>query len=229
MTAAVVSVAIAAATWYRDGREIAALRQEVAALRAQLAPAGSRGAIIDVANAPALGPADAPVTLVEFSDYECPFCIRHFQQTMPQIDATYIRTGKIRYVFQDFPIDQNHPEAIRAHEAAHCALEQQKYWDLHFRLFSKPGTHTASDLEGRAQEAGLSLGDFRTCVASGRTIANIRRSADVAVRLGADGTPAFFVGVRDLATDKVRVVRTLMGAQPFSVFQDALDAALGGK
>ena len=147
------------------------------------------------------------MTLVEFSDYECPFCVRHFQQTMPELEARYIKTGKIRYVFRDFPVDQLHPEAIRAHEAAQCAGEQGKFWDLHTRLFSAAGhAHRAAPRAARA-EAGLDLPAFRTCVASGRTTSAIRANAELAIELGANGTPAFFVGVRDLATNQMKVAQ----------------------
>ena len=183
---------------------------------------------IDVAGAPALGPASDVVTLVEFSDYECPFCIKHFTTTMPQLQASYIATGKIRYVFKDFPIDENHPMAIRAPEAAHCAMEQDKFWQLHVKLFSAPGTHTPDQLVARATEAGLDIPAFKACIASGRTTAAIRASAAVADKLGADGTPSFYLGTRDLSTDRVHVVKMLDGAQPFSAFQSAIDELLKG-
>ena len=238
--AAVLALVIAVATFFLSSRQIDDLRAQIAGLQdahRQLAvqvsqggkagPAsGPEGQIIDVAGAPALGPAQAPVTLVEFSDYECPFCIRHFQQTMPLIDRVYIKPGKIRYVFRDFPIDQNHPQAIKAHEAARCALEQNKFWDLHPRLFSAPGTHTEATLDARAQEAGLNDAAFRACIASGRTTKEIRSTANIADSLGATGTPWFFVGMRDVKTDKVRVIKAIGGAQPYGQFVIALDAAL---
>jgi protein-disulfide isomerase len=177
-----------------------------------------------VAGAPALGPADQVVTLVEFSDYECPFCVRHFSQTMPQIVERLIGTGQIRYVFQDFPIDQLHPAAARAHEAARCADEQGKFWELHTRLFSPAGSHTDALLGARAAEAGLALPAFTTCLSSGAKKAAVERSVQTAVQLGATGTPSFFVGIRDLSTDKVRVVTAITGAQPFAEFEKAITA-----
>jgi protein-disulfide isomerase len=205
-------------------RDLANLRGEQQKLAAELT--GRNGAVnaeIDVKGAPALGPADATVTLIEFSDYECPFCIRHFTTTMPEIRKSYIETGKIRYVFKDFPIDSNHPMAIRAHEAAHCAMEQQRFWPLHMKLFSAPGTHTPDQLIARATEAGLDVTRFKACIASGRTDAAIKDSVSLAEQLSADGTPMFFIGTRDLATDRVHVVKVIDGAQPFSAFQQALD------
>ena len=144
-------VAIAVATWVTSAadrwlRDLASLQDSYRQLAVQVTQgrpggAGPVGQMIDVSKLPARGGDHAVVTLIEFSDYECPFCIRHVQQTMPQLEQNYIQPGKIRYVFKDFPIDANHPQAIRAHEAAHCALEQNKFWELHTRLFSPPA-HT---------------------------------------------------------------------------------------
>jgi protein-disulfide isomerase len=220
---AILSLVAVAVLWYRVERDIGALKVSQRQLAADVA-SGGRTPIIDVSASPFLGSKDARVTLVEFSDYECPFCIRHATQTMPQIDATFIQTGKIRYVFRDFPIDQLHPEAIRAHEAARCAAAQDRFWPLHRRLFSAPGTHTRAALEERAAEAGLELAPFRACLDSGRTTADIHASVEEASRLGANGTPAFFVGLRDPATDQVRVARAISGAQPFAVFEQAIGA-----
>src|SRR5437867_7147997 len=84
-----------------------------------------------VTDAPVLGRNDAPVTLVEFSDYQCPFCQRFFATTLSALKKHYVDTGKVRYVFRDFPLDQMHPQARKAAEAAHCAVEQGKYWEMH--------------------------------------------------------------------------------------------------
>jgi protein-disulfide isomerase len=234
VTLGLIAVALLA---YGQNRSVARLDSEVEALKeSQRKLAVGLGEVrggakpepvyIDVSHAPAMGPDTAVVTLIEFSDYECPFCIRHFQTTVPEIEANYIRTGKIRYVFRDLPIDDNHPKAIRAHEAAHCADAQHKFWDLHPKLFSRPGTHEPAALEARATEAGLDLTAFRACVADGGTTAAVRASAAVAEKLGVEGTPAFFIGLRDLATNQVRVVDFLNGAQPYSVFQRSLDGAI---
>lgn len=222
---AIVAVGI---LWLRTRTDLEAIRamqrdlvRDVAAL--------NKTPILDISNSPGVGAMDAAVALIEFSDYECPFCIRHFQQTMPQIDTAYLRTGKVRYVFRDLPIDQLHPGAVRAHEAAHCAIEQSKFWELHGRLFSAPGTHTDQALEQRAGEAGLNVDSFKSCLASGRVKAAVRRNIEQANSLGANGTPAFFIGVRDRATGQMRVIRAISGARPFEVFQQALDEALARK
>lgn len=222
---AVAALLVSAVSWYRTNAAIEELRGGQRGAGADSAVT-ERAPIIDLAGAPALGPDAARVAFVEFSDYECPFCIRHFQQTMPRIVTTYVKTGRIRYVFRDWPVDQLHPESIRAHEAAHCAGEQNRYWELHPRLFGPAGSHSPERLLGLAREVGLDMNAFSACIESRRSDDAIRLTSRMAVEFGATGTPAFFVGLRDPATDKVTVLQGLTGAQPFDVFAQAIDAAL---
>lgn len=223
---AICLVAVAV-LWLRMDAQITELRegqrrlaQDVGELR--------QTATTDVSDAPVRGAEDAIVTLVEFSDYECPYCVRHFKQTMPLIEENFIRPGKIRYVFRDFPIDDLHPDAIRAHETARCALEQnrEKYWRLHASLFSGPGTHTKEQLDARVREAGLDAAAVQACLASGRVTPGIRRSSQEASSLEAIGTPFFLVGLRDAGSNDVRILESIKGAQPYSVFAQAIQKAL---
>ena len=222
----IASLLAVGALWYRYDAAIADLTTSQHQL-AQDVASQHTSPLIDVSEAPFLGSPDALATFIEYSDYECPFCIRHTRQTMPQIDADFIQTGKVRYVFKDFPIDQLHPDAIRAHEAGRCAAAQDKFWKLHYLLFSSPGTHTRPLLEQRASEAGLSMTAFRACLDSGRSTAEIHRTVEEASNLGAQGTPAFFLGMRDRATYQVRVSRAISGAQPYEVFEQALRTLVG--
>ena len=128
-------------------------------------------------------------------------------------------------MFRDFPIDQLHPAAARAHEAARCAGEQGKFWEIHTRLFSAAGSHTDLLLNARATEAGVLLPAFTDCLTSGKSKAGVQQTIQTAVQLGATGTPSFFVGIRDPATEHVRVVSAITGAQPFSEFDKAITAA----
>jgi protein-disulfide isomerase len=221
---ALVSLVGTFGLWFQTHQELTSLRSDQRARLAELHAA--RGTpVIDITGAPVQGSADAPVTLIEFADYECPFCIRHFTQTAPMIDANYIKTGKVRYVFRDLPIDSLHPGAIRAHEAARCATEQGRFWELHARLFSAPGSHSDAALESRAAEAGLNADAFRACLASGRTEAAVRQSVAAAGQLGANGTPTFFIGIEDHGNpNQIRIVQALAGAQPYSEFEKALEA-----
>ncbi len=217
-----LSIAATAGLWWQTRRELQSLRASHRQLASDLAQL--RGMpVIDVTGAPALGSADAVVTLIEYSDYECPFCIRHFNETMPKL-APLIDAGRLRYVFKDLPIDQLHPDAIRAHEAARCAADQGKFWPLHGRLFSPPGSHTNTALEAQALAAGLDAEPFRECLDSRRHTAEIQASVTQAFEMGAQGTPAFFLGARDPATNQVEVVQVISGAQPFPVFEEAIAA-----
>ncbi len=209
--------------WWQTRVEIASVRRTQQQLASEIAALRDLPSI-DVSGAPALGRDTQVVTLVEFSDYECPFCIRHVTQTMPRIATEFIDTGRLRYVFKDFPIDQLHPGAVLAHEAARCAGEQGRFWQLHRHLFSAPGTHAAGAIDARATEAGLDMTAFRSCLGSGRMREAVQHSVSTAVALGANGTPAFFVGIRDLATDRVEIRQVISGAQPFDVFANAIAA-----
>jgi protein-disulfide isomerase len=222
--------------------EVDQLKKDVEALKASQAqmakqlggarpqpPAHGLPASIDLTGAPFKGSATSTVALVEYSDYECPYCIRHFTQVMPQIQDAYISTNKIRYMFRDFPIDELHPQSIRAHVAAHCALEQGKFWEMHNRLFTKPGTHTPEDLVARAQESGLNPAAFSACVAADKYSSSIRQSTAFAISMGASGTPFFVIGKFDPKTHQLTPIKAIPGAYPFSQFQQTIDAALANK
>ena len=237
MPALVVLLAAFATPACAQSQDVEALRREVEALKlqqAQLAEElrrlqqamGVRSASLTLGTAPSRGQADAPLVLVEFSDYECPFCIRHFTQTMPELEREYISTGKLRYVFMDFPIDQLHPAALKAHEAARCAGEQGKFWEMHQRLFTPAGTHGVDRLKNLASDVGLDRGAFDACLDSGRMAAPVRASVDRATQLGADGTPQMYLGVAD-ASGSFRIIRSIRGAVPFSQLKEVIDALLG--
>ncbi|MDQ3170009.1 MAG: DsbA family protein [Acidobacteriota bacterium] len=222
-----------------QGQDVETLRKEVDALKMQQAQMaeelrrvqqamGVRPASLSIGNAPSRGQASAPLVLVEFSDYECPFCIRHFTQTMPELEREYIATGKLRYVFMDFPIDQLHPAALKAHEAARCGGEQGKYWEMHNRLFTPAGTHGVDQLKSLASDLGLDRGRFDTCLDSGRMQAPVRASIDTASGLGADGTPQMYLGIAD-ANGTVRIIRSIRGAVPYEQIKQLLDGLLASR
>jgi protein-disulfide isomerase len=219
------AVILAALGWWRTSAGLGDLRVRHQALADEVAGL-RRTPVMDLTGAPVRGSSNAVVTLIEFSDYECPFCLRHFQQTMPEIERTYISTGKVLYAFRDWPVDELHPQAIGAHVAAHCAGEQNKYWEMHARLFSPAGTHTPERLRALAQELGLDLGAFDQCGASDRPTNAIRATSRQAVEFGASGTPVFFIGLRDRATNRVTILRGMAGAQEYAAFAEALDAVL---
>ncbi len=167
-----------------------------------------------------LGDPNAPVTIVEFSDYQCPYCLRHFQQTMPQLKKDYIDTGKVRYVFKDFPLTQIHPLAVPAAEAAECAGEQGKYWEMHDLLFGQQerwiqAAQPNDVFKEFAQEIGLDMNAFDECVQSGKYQDEITADMHEGLAAGVQGTPAFFINGQFLS-----------GAQPYEVFKQMIDQIL---
>ena len=186
------------------------------------------GSSVEIAAAPSNGPARAPITLVEISDYHCPFCRRHVQQTQPQLYSEYVQTGKVRHVFLHYPIDQLHPDAYRSHEAASCAADQGKFWELHTKLFEAPA-RTIDDLVKLAPAAGLDVTAFRTCLERGAHSSAVKESVARIQKLGINGTPAFLIGKTPSGAEPMKVTKVLEGALPFSAFKTALDEALAAK
>ena len=201
-----------------QGQKISAKRDEfVSALRAKgkvvvhlQAPPVTR---LDVAvdGAPSRGSAKAPVTIVEFSDFLCPFCKR-VQPTLTELEKRY--GDKVRFVFKDYPIEQLHPGATRAAEAARCATEQGKFWPYHDVLFQK-GPKTPQELKASATEAGLDATKLEACLTSGKHGAAVKKDMEEGSRLGVSGTPAFFINGRMLS-----------GAQPTEAFAQIIDDEL---
>ena len=189
-------------------------------------PAEPPTSILSVSGATFLGDKNAPLTLVEFFDYQCPFCARHVRETLPQIERDYIKTGKLRYVIRDFPIESIHPQAVKAHEAVRCAGEQQKYWDMHALLLANPKALSGNGLEGHAKTLGLDVSNFQLCMDSGRHVAGIRQDQAEGSKVGVNGTPSFFLGLTDPNDSKIKTLRTIRGAQPYGTFQEAIDSLL---
>jgi len=177
---------------------------------------------------PFKGNANAPVTVIEFSDFQCPFCSRFYTQTLPLLEENYIDTGKIKFVYRDFPLDSIHPNARPAHIAAECADEQGKFWEYHDILFDKQVEWqrlSSSDLQSTltlyATDLELQSASFETCLKSQKIADEVNKDSLDAARYGATGTPAFFIG-----NEKDGFVK-LTGAQPYQSFQAVIDAQLG--
>ena len=174
----------------------------------------------DIAQRPVLGKADAPVTVVEFTDYQCPFCEQYFKQTYPQLLKDYVDTGKVKYIVKNFPLTQIHPNALPAAEAAECAGAQGKYWEMHDKLFGSQsewsGQSNAMDtFKKYAADLSLDKDKFNTCLDTGQFQSEIDADQKEGIAAGVTGTPAFFInGV------------LLSGAQPIQAFKQAIDAQL---
>ena len=190
-------------------------------VQGRIAPSGP--VRTSVADAPTLGRADAPVTIVEFSDYQCPFCQRFFATTLPALKKDYIETGKVRYVFRDFPLEI-HPQARKAAEAAHCAGEQGKYWEMHDVLFQNQRALAPPQLADHARVVGLDGATFDACLSSGRHAARVDRGLADGAAAGVQGTPGFVVG-KTTSGDVVEGT-PIRGAQPLETFRRIIDQML---
>ncbi len=138
------------------------------------------------------GSDDAPVTMIEFSDYECPFCERFFIQTLPQIQKDYIDTGKVKFVYRDYTLSL-HLNAMKAAEAAECAGEQKKYWEYHDALFQHQNALDNKSLKQYAIDLGLDTEAFNQCLDSGAMAGEVQKDFQEGSRLGIRGTPTFFI------------------------------------
>jgi protein-disulfide isomerase len=182
----------------------------------------------DLAGAPANGQQSAPVTIVEISDYHCPYCRRHVQQTQPRLYEDYLKTGKARHVFIHYPIAQLHPDAYKSHEAASCAAAQGKFWDLHPKLFDTP-VKTSEQLTALAQSVGLDMTAFRACLDSGKYRQAVKDSVARVQKLNVNGTPMFLVGRTPSGSQPMTVARIIEGAQPYEAFRTVIDEVAKGK
>ncbi|RPH57116.1 MAG: DsbA family protein [Chloroflexi bacterium] len=172
---------------------------------------------VPVDNAPALGPADAPITIVEFSDYQCPYCQKWYDEVLTRLLKDY--ENKIRFVYRDFPLPPSiHPEAQPAAEAAHCAGEQGAYWQFHNAIFSNKYMLSAQAYQKYAEELGLDLDAFNTCISDHRYKSVVEDNVNVAFSVEVGSTPTFFI-------NGMKVV----GAQPYAVFQQIIDKELAGE
>jgi len=180
---------------------------------------------ISLRGAAVKGRDDARVTLIEFSDFECPFCGRYSRDTFERVARDFVDSGKVQYAFRNYPIASLHPHAVKAGEAAECAHQQGKFWEMHGRLFANQQKLTEPDLKATASASGLDLAAYDRCVTGGGAAARIRQDLEDGLRAGVTGTPTFFLGVTQ-ADGSVKVTRRLSGAQPYESFKAAIDAAL---
>ena len=182
---------------------------------------------ISIDDDPIRGDPNAPITIIEFSDFQCPFCARFHVQTLPLIMKEYIDEGKVNLVYRDFPIQSIHPNALPAAVAAECANEQGKYWEYHDMLFEKQNgwnrldSNTAiSTFSQYATDVDLEQQQFDSCLGTGKYLEEVQADLSDGKDYGITGTPGFFIG-----NDEIGFVK-LNGAQPFDSFKKIIDAQL---
>ena len=212
----------------------AAILQELGSLsRSRLGPGGRQGprrnVVLQASGAVVMGDAKARIAIIEFSDYQCPFCRRHFFNTMPKLLKDYIDTGKVKYVLRDFPLSSIHPEAFAAAVAARCAGDQGKYMEMHDQFFAKQASLRQADWNAHAKAVGIDLGDFEACMESKKYEAVVGEDMKAGIAAGVTGTPTFFIGPLDADGTTMRAGNVVTGAQPYRVFKRALDSLLAAK
>jgi len=180
---------------------------------------------LSIAQEPTKGDRNARVALIEFSDYQCPFCGKYTKEVMPQLQDEYVKTGKVKYVFQDMPLEF-HKNAFKAAEAAHCAGDQGKFWEMHDLLFQNQTALDPEQLPAHAKSLGLSESAFSQCLESGKFAAQIRQDIAQAGTVGITGTPTFFIGLVQPGDGRVKVMKKLVGAKPYAEFKSAFDSLL---
>ncbi len=169
---------------------------------------------VDLQGFPVKGSSNAPVTIVEYSDFQCPFCQRFYSDTLPDVLKNYVDSGKAKIYFKQFPLASLHPLAQKAAEASECAKDQGKFWEYHDRLFGSQQLDAAS-LKKHAADLGLDAVKFNTCLDGGSKAATVAAQQAEGSKLGVSGTPTFYINGE-----------ALIGAQPYSEFQRVLDSKL---
>ena len=179
---------------------------------------------------PVLGDKNAPLTIVEFSDYECPFCKRSFDQVLPELKKNYIDTGKLKLVFRDFPLSF-HANAHKEAEAAECARSQSDdatYFKFHDQIFTRTTSNgvglALSQIPIIARDLNLNVSQFQQCLNSGKFGDEVDKDIADGTAAGASGTPSWFIGRS--SKDGVVNSRLVVGAQPFSAFKVIIDEEL---
>ena len=163
---------------------------------------------------PFIGNKDAPVTIVEWSDFECPFCSRFYSQTLGLIEENYINTGKVKLVFRDFPLSF-HQSAQKAAEASECSDEQGKFWEMHDMIFENQQILSVENLKKWASDLGLDTKKFNECLDSGKYASEVQKDMADGSAAGIRGTPGFIINGQ-----------LISGAQPYANFESAIELAL---
>ncbi|MEE9264531.1 MAG: DsbA family protein, partial [Vicinamibacteria bacterium] len=213
-------------------KEIETLRREVGDLRSKVGDI-HRVAVRPTPTAPpppdrvtldesrALGSADAQIAIVEFSDYQCPYCQRFYSQTFPALKKNYIETGKVRFYFRDFPLERIHPQARSSAIAASCAARQGAYWDMHHGLFENQKRLGPELYQELAKEMGLDVAAFETCLEEPAEDKKVDQELAYGQSLSIKGTPHYFVG--RIEDGQLVDVKRVNGAQPFEAFSRVIE------
>ena len=183
-------------------------------------------AAVSIAGAPAKGTRSARIAIIEYADFECPYCAVFFRETLPTLDREYVKTGKVLLVFKHRPIPSIHPNAVKAAAGAECAGEQGSFWPMHDLLFSDQRNFSTEGLLARVRRLALDSVSFGECLELGRAEQRVDGDMAEATALRITGTPTFLIGTIDRRTNVVQVRERMEGTQPMSVLRLVLDRQL---
>lgn len=203
-------------------KEIQRLQQQVAGLEQKLVDTQPKLAPIPLAESEAmtLGKQDAAIAILEFSDYQCPYCVKHYQKVLPKLRERYIDKGIVQYVMKDFPLEF-HAHARKASLSARCAGEQGHYWAMHNALFDAQGQATDQLIAAVIKQTKLDVSVFKQCLDNPAQAAAIEKDLALGARLGVNGTPAFLVGT---VKDKQLIhYQRFDGVQSLETFADIIE------
>jgi protein-disulfide isomerase len=195
------------------------LQQQTELLQAKNGPAGPSRAKLNLAGFQMLGSKDAPLTLVEFTDYQCPFCRQFHVNVFGELKKNYIDTGKVRFYSRDLPLDQIHPNATRAAQAARCAADQGQFWKLRDVMGANPDKLGLEDLVTEAGNLKMDTKAFRGCVESQKYKEAVQTDVLEAMKIGAEATPTFVLGK---STPEGVDGELIVGSQPYTEFVKAI-------
>ena len=211
-------------------QELKYLQQEIKGLKESLAnkpvaQAPVRAGKVDISSAPFIGNKDVKIAIVEFSDYQCPYCRRHFTQTLPDIKTNYIDSGKVKYVMKQYPLGF-HAKAKGAAIAALCVekLKPGQYWKAHESIFSGETKLNEVDYKQMAKSLGLAENKFNLCLENPEIIQQVDTNIREGEAVGVSGTPAFYIG--KIVDGKVVNGQLVTGARPYASFSSVIDRLL---
>jgi protein-disulfide isomerase len=197
-------------------------------------PAVPAPRVIDIPDAPVTlagaftsGSAQAPIAVIEFSDFQCPFCARFAEESYPILKKEYVETGRVLWAFRHLPLESIHPLAVGAARAANCAGQQGKFWEAHDELFKNRTQISDVYLQSSLPSIGLDQASYDTCRQAPEVAAQVQADTELAEQLGLASTPTFAVGI--VEGQSVKVTSFVAGNKPIAEMRQALDRALAAK
>lgn len=214
----------------KDLAEIKKLIKEIKTAPAPKAAAPTQNfkeQVISIGPSPFMGEPNATVTMIEYSDYQCPFCARNYREVMPTLVKEYVDTGKLKFVMRENPLPSLHRNAMSASMAALCAGDQDKYWEMHNLLFDNQRQLSVDNLKKFAATIGLDTATFDECLDSEKHKEQISADLQSGAKLGVSGTPGFVLGLTDPKDpDKALMSVFIKGARSLDNFKAAIDGLL---